>query len=232
MTDTEGEIIRDKDGVLFNCPSGAPQSAGDPPDGEVPPRLMVCISPSTDAEHLVRLGKQHADCYQIPWIVVTVDTRAKFDERHRGYLHAALLLADQLGAEIAQLYGEDAVRELPAFAHCKGVTHLLFGRDQLQGWRYRLGLSTAARLLRHGHAFQIIVAGNGHPRKTSLLARNADRVVTQQVLLKEIWGPEQWDNTHYLRILVARLRQKLQDDPSNPRLIQTEQGVGYRLLTE
>jgi two-component system KDP operon response regulator KdpE len=64
-----------------------------------------------------------------------------------------------------------------------------------------------------------------------LLARNADRVVTQQIILKEIWGPVHQDNTHYLRILVARLRQKLQDNPSNPRLIQTEQGVGYRLLS-
>lgn len=80
------------------------------------------------------MGKQYADRYQIPWTVVTADTSAMFDERRRGYLHAALLLAEQLGAEIAQLYGEDAVRELPAFAHCKGVTHLLFGRDQLQGW--------------------------------------------------------------------------------------------------
>jgi two-component system KDP operon response regulator KdpE len=64
-----------------------------------------------------------------------------------------------------------------------------------------------------------------------LLTRNADRVVTQQVILKEIWGPVHQDNTHYLRILVARLRQKLQDNPSNPQLIQTEQGVGYRLIS-
>ncbi|MBN1379925.1 MAG: response regulator transcription factor [Gammaproteobacteria bacterium] len=64
-----------------------------------------------------------------------------------------------------------------------------------------------------------------------LLARNADRVVTQQVILKEIWGPARQDDTQYLRILVARLRQKLHDDPSKPRVIQTEQGVGYRLLS-
>lgn len=65
----------------------------------------------------------------------------------------------------------------------------------------------------------------------ALLARNADRVVTQQVILKEIWSGAGEDNTHYLRILVARLRQKLNDDPAKPRLIQTEHGVGYRLLT-
>lgn len=67
----------------------------------------------------------------------------------------------------------------------------------------------------------------------ALLARNADRVVTQQMILKEIWSSGvREDNTHYLRILIARLRQKLDDDPSNPRLIQTEHGVGYRLLTK
>jgi two-component system KDP operon response regulator KdpE len=65
----------------------------------------------------------------------------------------------------------------------------------------------------------------------ALLARSPDRVVTQQAILKEIWGDMNQDNTHYLRILVARLRQKLDDNPSNPRLIKTEHGVGYRLLT-
>ncbi|OLO02665.1 response regulator [Salinicola socius] len=70
------------------------------------------------------------------------------------------------------------------------------------------------------------------PREFSvlaMLARQPDRVVTQHQLLAEIWGPVHVHDTHYLRIVVSRLRQKLGDDPDAPRLIQTEAGIGYRL---
>ncbi|WP_462381050.1 response regulator [Pseudomonas sp. Marseille-QA0892] len=64
----------------------------------------------------------------------------------------------------------------------------------------------------------------------ALLAQHAGRIVTQQQLLKEVWGPTHVEHTHYLRIVVGRLRQKLNDDPSAPELILTEAGVGYRLI--
>ena len=64
----------------------------------------------------------------------------------------------------------------------------------------------------------------------SMLVRNAGRVVTQPQLLRELWGPTHEDDTHYLRILVAKLRQKLGDDASAPRWIATEPGVGLRFL--
>ncbi|WP_150304084.1 response regulator [Pseudomonas saliphila] len=56
------------------------------------------------------------------------------------------------------------------------------------------------------------------------------RIVTQQQLLKEIWGPHHSHDTHYLRIFVGRLRAKLQDNPTAPRYIETEAGVGYRFM--
>jgi two-component system KDP operon response regulator KdpE len=62
------------------------------------------------------------------------------------------------------------------------------------------------------------------------LARHPGRVITQQQLLKDIWGPTHVDDTHYLRIVVGHLRQKLADDPAAPRFIVTEAGVGYRLV--
>lgn len=64
----------------------------------------------------------------------------------------------------------------------------------------------------------------------ALLARHLGRVVTQQQLLKDIWGPSHADDSHYLRVVVGHLRQKLNDDPAAPRFIVTEAGVGYRLL--
>lgn len=63
----------------------------------------------------------------------------------------------------------------------------------------------------------------------ALLARHLGRVLTQQQLLKEVWGPSHGHDSHYLRIVIGHLRQKLQDDASAPSLILTESGVGYRL---
>jgi len=64
------------------------------------------------------------------------------------------------------------------------------------------------------------------------LARNADRVVTDAMLLREVWGPQYGDEDHYLHVYVARLRKKLEKDPQRPRYLRTEPGVGYRLLAE
>ncbi|HEY1141220.1 MAG TPA: response regulator [Lysobacter sp.] len=64
----------------------------------------------------------------------------------------------------------------------------------------------------------------------ALLLRHAGRVVTQPQLLRELWGPTHQQDTHYLRILVAKLRQKLGDDAAAPRWIATEPGVGLRFL--
>lgn len=64
----------------------------------------------------------------------------------------------------------------------------------------------------------------------AMLARYLGRVVTQQQLLKDIWGPTHVEDSHYLRVVVGHLRQKLGDDPAAPRFIVTEPGVGYRLL--
>ncbi|MGG6463038.1 response regulator [Solilutibacter silvestris] len=62
----------------------------------------------------------------------------------------------------------------------------------------------------------------------ALLVQHADRVVTQPQLLREVWGPTHAEDTHYLRILLAKLRHKLGDDPASPRWIITEPGVGLR----
>ena len=64
----------------------------------------------------------------------------------------------------------------------------------------------------------------------ALLVQHAGRVVTQPQLLREVWGPTPQEDTHYLRILVAQLRQKLGDDAASPRWIATEPGVGLRFI--
>jgi two-component system KDP operon response regulator KdpE len=65
----------------------------------------------------------------------------------------------------------------------------------------------------------------------NLLMRHTGRVVTQPQLLRELWGPSHEEDTHYLRILVAKLRIKLGDEASAPKYIQTESGVGLRFIS-
>jgi two-component system KDP operon response regulator KdpE len=64
----------------------------------------------------------------------------------------------------------------------------------------------------------------------AMLLHHAGRVVTQQQVLRELWGATHVQDTHYLRIVLGKLRQKLGDDATTPRWLKTEPGVGYRFL--
>ena len=61
-----------------------------------------------------------------------------------------------------------------------------------------------------------------------LLIKNDGRVLTHQYILKEIWGQTYADQTQYLRVFVAQLRKKIEEDANRPKFIITESGVGYR----
>ncbi len=86
------------------------------------------------------------------------------------------------------------------------------------------------------NAHKVLV--NGIPAKLttteyellSHLIRSRGKVVSQNQLLKEIWGPNAEDQGHYLRIYIGQLRKKLESDPSSPKHIITEPGVGYRII--
>ena len=69
-------------------------------------------------------------------------------------------------------------------------------------------------------------------RLLTALIKHAGMVLTHRQLLKEVWGPNQVEHSHYLRIYMAQLRHKLEADPAQPRFLLTEVGVGYRLAVE
>jgi len=69
-------------------------------------------------------------------------------------------------------------------------------------------------------------------RLLTVLVANVGRVMTHRQLLREVWGPSHADQSHYLRIYMGHLRQKLEADPAQPRHLLTESGVGYRLLAD
>ncbi len=88
----------------------------------------------------------------------------------------------------------------------------------------------AARLVRKGGA-EVHLTPLEY-RLLSVLVANSGRVLTHRQLLREVWGPSHTGQSHYLRIYMGNLRQKLEDDPAQPRHLLTETAVGYRLVVE
>ncbi len=65
-----------------------------------------------------------------------------------------------------------------------------------------------------------------------LFVKHAGKILTQKQIMREVWGPNYLEQTHYLRVYMKHLREKLEEKPSQPRLFITEPGVGYRLVTK
>ena len=65
-----------------------------------------------------------------------------------------------------------------------------------------------------------------------VLALNAGKIITHSQILREVWGPTSESQSQYLRVYMARLRQKLEDVPTQPKYLLNELGIGYRLAIE
>jgi two-component system, OmpR family, KDP operon response regulator KdpE len=70
------------------------------------------------------------------------------------------------------------------------------------------------------------------PTATLSIITHAGRVLTHRQILREIWGPKSEEHRQYLRVYVTHLRQKIEIDPSAPKLIKTESGIGYRFQAD
>jgi two-component system, OmpR family, KDP operon response regulator KdpE len=84
---------------------------------------------------------------------------------------------------------------------------------------------TARVVTRAGHEVKLTATEYALLR---LFVRHPGRVLTHRYILREIWGPKSEEHRQYLRVYVTHLRQKIEVDPANPRLIKTESGIGYR----
>lgn len=83
----------------------------------------------------------------------------------------------------------------------------------------------AKKVTRHGAEVHLTPTEWG---MLEMLVRNRGKLVGREELLKEVWGPAYAKETHYLRVYLAQLRRKLEDDPSHPKHLLTEAGMGYR----
>ncbi|GHD77203.1 MULTISPECIES: two-component system response regulator KdpE [Vogesella] len=124
-----------------------------------------------------------------------------------------------------------------------GVGELQARVRALQRRRSGDGSESNGSLVRLGEAVTVDLANrsvsrDGEPvhltqleyRLLATLLAHRGKVLTHRQLLQEVWGPGYVEHSHYLRIYMAHLRQKLEADPAQPRFLRTETGVGYRLL--
>jgi two-component system KDP operon response regulator KdpE len=84
---------------------------------------------------------------------------------------------------------------------------------------------TSRVVTRAGHEIKLTITEYALLR---LFVRHVGRVLTHRQILREIWGPKSEEHRQYLRVYVTHLRQKIEPDPTKPRLIKTESGIGYR----
>ena len=87
---------------------------------------------------------------------------------------------------------------------------------------------SAKKVIKNGHEVHLTPTEWG---MLEMLVRNRGKLVGREELLKEVWGPKYAKETHYLRVFLAQLRRKLEDDPSRPNHLLTEAGMGYRFET-
>ncbi|WP_075180704.1 two-component system response regulator KdpE [Pantoea sp. 1.19] len=119
--------------------------------------------------------------------------------------------------------GELLARVRVALRHHAGSTpqqsHFHFGEVTVD--------LAARRVLRAGEALHLTPT---EFRLLALLLNNAGKVLTQRQLLSQVWGPNATEHSHYLRIYMGHLRQKLEVSPAQPQHLLTETGIGYRFM--
>lgn len=92
-----------------------------------------------------------------------------------------------------------------------------------------VSIDFSSRVVRLNH--EILKLTTTEYNLLSIFIKNEGRVLTHQYLLKQVWGNSYADQTQYLRVFVAQLRKKIEEDPNRPKFIITESGVGYRFNT-
>ena len=91
-----------------------------------------------------------------------------------------------------------------------------------------LQIDLAARIVKKNN--EVIKLTATEYNLLALFAKNEGKVLTHQYLLREVWGPGYISQSQYLRVFIAQLRKKIENDPNRPEMILTESGVGYRFV--
>jgi two-component system KDP operon response regulator KdpE len=165
----------------------------------------------------IALTKSLREWSKVP--IVVISARGREDDK---------VMALDAGADdyVTKPFGvnELLARIRVAFRHAHaGRTDIGSSVVDLGGLRVDLGRHVVTVGAREVHLTPI------EYKLVALLAQHAGKVLTHRHLLKEVWGPGHAEQTHYLRVRMAELRKKIEANPSQPRWLLTEPGVGYRL---
>jgi two-component system KDP operon response regulator KdpE len=95
---------------------------------------------------------------------------------------------------------------------------------------HNLQIDLSARIVKKGS--EILKLTATEYALLSLFVKNAGKVLTHKYILEQVWGPNLAEETEYTRVYVGQLRKKIEDNPSSPKIILTESGIGYRLTSE
>jgi two-component system KDP operon response regulator KdpE len=107
------------------------------------------------------------------------------------------------------------------------LRHRLTLEEKVVFVSHGLSVDLSSRIVRKGD--DIVKLTATEYALLALFVKNAGRVLTHRFLLEQVWGPTHTEETQYTRVYVGQLRKKIEDDPSDPKLLLTESGIGYRL---
>jgi len=188
-------------------------------DERVPDVVILDLGlPDLDGlEVLHRLREQHA----VPVVILsarheTDDKVEALDEGADDYVTKPFEM-EELMARVRAAVRRTAAGDPPLVVEAAGV-------------RLDVTERVAVRLLEGAEQTVRLTPTEWH--LVEVLARRAGHLVTQQDLLREVWGPGYGRESHYLRVYLAQLRRKLEPDPASPVLFLTEPGQGYRLMVQ
>lgn len=185
------------------------------PDSGVDLILLDLGLPDGEGEQLLsRLRRQQ----NVPVIVISAREQEQqkiqlLDSGADDYLVKPFGIGELLARMRVALRHKGVPLSAAILSYCKAGVHIDLARHQVE---------------RNGELVHLT------PTEFQLLARlvrSAGRVVTHRQLLTDVWGAEYIEHTHYLRLYMAQLRSKLERNPSDPELLLTEPGLGYRLAS-
>ena len=181
-----------------------------------PPDLIILDLglPDDDGHHVLQ---DLREWYTKPIIILSAqsdeeDIIKALDNGANDYLVKPFRTGELL-ARIRSVLRNTAESDDHAIVHCKD-----------------LQIDLAARIVKKNN--EIIKLTSTEYTLLSVFVKNEGRVLTHHYLLREVWGPGYINQSQYLRVFIAQIRKKIEDDPNRPAFIVTESGVGYRFVSE
>lgn len=124
-------------------------------------KILVCVGPDTNAAKLIRTARRLAGALQAEWYALHVDKpKVKLTAEQRGSVQQNLLLAEQLGAKVSTLTGDDVVKETMKFAHAQNITTIMIGRSLRPLWKDILFRSLSYALERQSGEIDVHIIHN------------------------------------------------------------------------